>query len=279
MSGPPGDGGAVAGPPPVCISRAERAVFDASSAAALDPGLRVYLTDLVRPSGLALREDLLASGAGQSYGEMAEVLIGATVPADQPVDLLMLAYAVPDVSPERATATYLSHCCPGQPMAFGICDQGSVAAFTGLRLAAEYSDCRRVLLLVAEQAAIHYDPGDGPVPERHAAVALLCDPAGPARVETVREHAGVAPSQIAALLADLAADVLVVGASLVQHIAGGTAEVHVAPAGQPCTGVWWELAGGLAGWMAAGRRVVVADYDPALRYLAVATLSGQPPHD
>jgi hypothetical protein len=273
VSGPPGD---EAGAPPLGISRAERAVFGGSSAAALDPGLRVYLADLVRPSGLALREDVLASGCGQSYAEMAEALIGATVPADQPVDVLMLAYAVPDVSPERAAASYLSHVCPGQPMAFGICDQGTAAAFTGLRLAAEYGGAR-VLLLVAEQAAMPYDPGTAPVPGRHAAVALLCDAAGPARVETVREHTGVPPSQAASLLAGIDADVLVVGSELARHAVPGAQEVCVAPPGQPYTGVWWELAGGLAGWMAAGRRVVVADYDPVLGYLCTAGVTSRPP--
>lgn len=43
--------------------------------------------------------------------------------------------------------------------------------------------------------------------------------------------------------------------------------------------VWWELAGGLAQWMTAGRRVVIADYDPALRYLCVAQIGGRRRHD
>jgi len=66
---------------------------------------------------------------------MAEALIRELVPADAPVDLIVLAFAVPDVRPGRATATYLSHVCPGNPLAFAVCDQGSAAAFTGLRLA------------------------------------------------------------------------------------------------------------------------------------------------
>lgn len=44
-------------------------------------------------------------------------------------------------------------------------------------------------------------------------------------------------------------------------------EVLVAPAGQPCTGTWWELAGCLDKWQGSGRRVLLADYDPHLRYL------------
>jgi hypothetical protein len=292
VRGPLGDGGVGQA---LRIGQAERAVFGGSSAAALDPALRVYLTDLVRPYGVALRDDLLAEGAGHSYAEMAGALIGATVPTGQPVDVLILAFAMPDVSPERATASYLSHICPGEPMAFALCDQGAATAFTGLRIAAGYAgstgggDRLRVLLLIAEQAVLHYERvGDGAIPERHAAVALLCDGAGPARLESVREHADVAPQRAAALLACALAEMPGGGAPLTLILGGELAslaepgglpagcEIRVAPSGQPYTGVWWELAGGLAGWTAQGRRVVVADYDPALRYLCVACLGVEP---
>jgi hypothetical protein len=48
--------------------------------------------------------------------------------------------------------------------------------------------------------------------------------------------------------------------------------VRVAPAGQPSTGVWWELAGGLPTWTAEGRRVLLAEYDPALGYLCLSAI-------
>ena len=88
---------------------------------------------------------------------MAEELIRSVVPPDEPVDVLVLAFAVPDARPGRATASYLSHVCPGEPLAFAICDQGSAAAFTGLRLIREYArtgGCARGLLLVVEQAIL-----------------------------------------------------------------------------------------------------------------------------
>ena len=51
------------------------------------------------------------------------------------------------------------------------------------------------------------------------------------------------------------------------------AEVIVAPAGQPCTGVWWEVAGRLAGWAErGGRRVLVADDDPLPGSLCLAVI-------
>jgi hypothetical protein len=294
-AGPPaGAGTPGSADSPWRVSRAERRAFDGTSDAALHPSLRGFLADLVRPYGLALRDDLLARGSGHSYGEMAGALIGATVPADQPVDLLVLAFAMPDVWPERATASYLSGLCPGHPMAFAICDQGAAAAFTGLRVAREYArtdGCQRALLLIVEQAALHYEPAvPAAAVARHSAVALLCDDTGPARLGVVRQHAGVAPADAGALLsaevaglsAGLADVTLIIGHDLACLAAcgpgtsalgvGDVTEVRVGPAGQPSTGVWWELAGGLAAWTAEGRRVLLAEYDEPLRYLCVSAI-------
>ncbi|WP_442933414.1 2-hydroxy-acid oxidase [Micromonospora sp. CPCC 205554] len=143
-----------------------------------DPVLRAraaeYLADLTRPYGLRVPgglSDAPPEALGQSYGEMAAELIPAVVPPDEPVDLLVLAFAVHDMLPGRATAAYLSHVCPGTPMSFALCDQGSAAAFTGLRIAREYG-CRRALLVTVEQAVLPYD-AVVPVPARHRAVAML----------------------------------------------------------------------------------------------------------
>jgi hypothetical protein len=322
------------------LSRAGRRVFDGSSNSALDPMLRVYLSDMVRPYRLTLREDLLQGGSGQSYGEMAGALMRETVPGDQPVDLIVLAFAIHDVVPGRSTASHLSHICPGGPMAFAVCDQGVAAPFTGLRLMREYArtaGCRRTLLVVVEQATLHYDgfaagtapagtapagtapagtapagtapagtapAGTAPagaaeqarhaaaVPKRHAAVTLLFGESGPGRLEIVRQHAGVAAAQVRDLLtAEL--DALSAGRTDVTLVAGhgltwpgGPAgagavlpgdtpvvdQVLMVPPGQPSTGVWWALAGALTGWAAAGRKVLLADYDAQLRYLCVASI-------
>ncbi|MEN3308209.1 MAG: hypothetical protein V7603_4411 [Micromonosporaceae bacterium] len=257
------------------IGGVRRRLFDGAARFAGDPGHRAeldtYTADLLRPYGLALAGG--AGGPGHSYGEMAEALIRELVPADAPVDLIVLAFAVPDVRPGRATATYLSHVCPGNPLAFAVCDQGSAAAFTGLRLAREYrrtGGCERALLLVVEQAGLPYEPATpAPVPARHAAVALLLDGAGPP-VEVLRQHPNVAPDEVrarlSAELADLTttATTVVLGTELAGHPGGG-GKVLVAPAGQPHTGVWWELAGLDGG---AGP-VVLADYDRALGHLCL----------
>jgi 4-hydroxymandelate oxidase len=272
------------------ITRARRRTFDGMSADASDPELRLFLADMVRPYGLALRDDLLEHGAGHSYGEMAEALIHDTVAEDEPVDLLVLAFGIHDIRLGRATAAYLSDVCPGDPMAFAVCDQGAAAAFTALRLIGEYgrsSLCRRALLLVVEQSALHYLPAEPAViPDRHSAVALLCEqsPAGGSLV--VRQHADVSPALAGALLADDVATLsggrsdvtLVLGAGLTRFAGQALADqVVLAPPGQPFTGPWWTLAGGLAdcglvGWRAEGRLVLLAEYDPVLRYLSLSTV-------
>jgi hypothetical protein len=129
------------------------------------------------------------------------------------------------------------------------------------------------------------------VPSKNIAVALLCGTEGPGALDTLRQRTGVEPGGVGELLAKEIAD-LSAGRDEVTLIAGnglracpafnegagafGTGafdavdEVIVAPAGQPCTGTWWELAGGLRAWGASGRRVLLADYEPMLGYLCVA---------
>lgn len=282
-----------AGPPdgtdphdgPLRVRRADRRVFDGISATAFDPELRRFLSDMVAPYGLALREEMFERGAGHSYGEMAQDLIADTVRVDEPVDLLVLAFDIHDLRLGRATAAYLSSVCPGEPMAFAVCDQGTAGAFTALRLIGEYARsgaCHRALLVVAEQSALHYEPATpAVVPDRHAAVALLCDTSGTGASAAVRQHADVSADLVGAVLADDVAvlsagrpDVtLVLGAGLGRFAHTSLTERTVtAVSGQPFTGPWWELAGGLADWQDEGRLVLLADYDRGLRYLSVSAL-------
>jgi hypothetical protein len=263
------------------LNRTARRVFDQDCEFLRAPrnqaNVSVYLTDMLRPYRLRVDADLLAAGAGQSYGEMALALIEETV--DEPVDLLVLAFAMPDVWPGRATATYLSDVCPGQPLSFAICDQGSAAAFTGLRLVREYvvsGACRRALLLVLEQATLHYpSSGSAPVPDRHAGVALLCtgEPgdAVPRRLDPVHISTEVMPAQAPGLLASRVAEqrgplTVIAGAGLDPATLPVPVPVRGTPAGQPYTGVWWEL----SGMTDVDGAIMLADYDPAVRYLATA---------
>ena len=249
-----------------------------------------YLADMARPYALEVPMDLFGEAPspalGHSYGEMAQALIAAAVPADEPVDLLVLAFSSHDLRPGRQTAAYLSHVTPGAPMAFAICDQGSAAAFTGMRIAREYASSagvRRALLIVAEQAALPYDC-PVPVPSQHRGVAMLYgdgDSHGAtpqARLADVRQHPGVRPGDAAALaaaeLTELAAGReagLVLSAALAAvWTAPAAGRVRVMPPGQPSTEVWWGLIDELTASAGRPDLVVAADYDPALCYLCLA---------
>jgi 4-hydroxymandelate oxidase len=270
--------------------RAERRTFDGPAGFLADPVNRArvgeYLTDMARPYACEVPAGLFGEppspALGHSYGEMAEALIGPVVPADEPVGLLVLAFSIHDLRPGRQTAAYLSHVTPGAPMAFAICDQGSAAAFSGLRIVRAYASSagiRRALLIVVEQAALPYD-SPAEVPLRHQGVAMLYDDrAGPApRVAGMRQHPDVPPGAVAGLAAADLADLadghrevgLVLGNALAaQWSAPAAGHVRVMPPGQPSTGVWWGLIDELASAAARPAVVVAADYDPGLRYLCL----------
>jgi hypothetical protein len=276
--------------------------FDGPAAFLADPGNRArvgeYLADLATPYAREVRPSFFDEPSGQSYGEMAAELIGQVTFPEEPVDLLVLAFSIHDMWPGRQTAAYLSYVTPGTPMAFAICDQGPAAAFSGLRVVREYASSaviRRALLIVCEQAALPYD-SPAAVPDRHQAVAMLYragpdSAAGPggtlldgaivplARVGPLRQHPGVPPAAAAGLAdADLAEltcghrDVgLVVGAALAEVWTAPDAEqIRVMPSGQPSTAVWQGLTDELTSGDDHPDLVVIADYDPALRYLCLA---------
>ncbi len=239
------------------VTRAAYRAYDGDSALAGDPALPGFLSDLVRPYGLALHDNLLA--AGQSYGELAEPLIEEITSPDAPVDLLILAYRMHDVRPGRATATYLGSRCPGNPLAFAICDQGMATPFSALQLINSYG-CHRALLLVVEQATLPYELADPAATlGRHAAVALLLEAPG---TIAVHQFPATPPDRVPAQLATLSDPdaTLILGSGIPPEFAGVRP-----PADQPFTGVWWEL----ARMLPCERRVIVADYDASLEYLCV----------
>lgn len=249
------------------LRRAVSRRYPSPAALAANPGhtarLSTYLTDLLSQHGLSLAPSALDPVRGQSYGEMAVELL-----PDSPIDLLVLAYDVPDISPGRAVSTYLTHVCPGEPMSFAVSDQGRAAAFTALSLMRVYAATHpRALLIAVEQTDLPYDPGvPVSLPAANAGVALHLDATSAAACVSVT----VTPDADAdAALDGLDASTVVLGGGLAALADDVKADrVVLADPAQPMTGVWESLAGldlGTAG------RIAVADYDPALRYLCVAT--------
>jgi len=237
---------------------------------------------------------------GQSYGEMAEALVGLAVPDREAVDLLVLAYAIPDIYPGRNLTAHLSRRCPGDPLAFALSDQGAAAPFTGLRVIREYArtgGLRRALLLVVEQASLPYDAGvPVAIPDGHTGVALLLGdvpgesqsskpqtsksqpPSGAVHLETVVTRAGLRDEELAdeidALCADSPRVTVILSAALAERAAvpAGVDRLRTASAGRPYTGIWWELSDELSAADGTPRRVVLGDYDPVQSCLCLAAL-------
>jgi 4-hydroxymandelate oxidase len=280
----PGSGAAPAG---WGVRRAVRLAFPDPAPAAPDPArterLRVYLTDLLEPYGVCLGTERPPDHGGHAYGDLGEALVRQAVPAGEQVDVLVLAYAVPDVTPGRATATWLSHVCPGSPLALAVSDQGPAAAFTALRLIHAYAATTaltRALLLVVEQPALPYPPlttGGATaaplLPDAAYGVALLLGAPAPgeraAALGTLRPGGATAGDLRAALGGDGTA---VLGAGLDGRALRPGTPVRTASAGRPGTGVWWELAGALAEPPAGPRRLVLADRAPGSGGLALASV-------
>ena len=234
----------------------------------------LYHRDLLRPHGLEPCLDTAAlKTPGPSYGEMGRALLEAAVPPHEPVDLLVLAYAVPDLEPGRATATYLSHLCPGRPMAFAISDQGTAAAFTGLKLIGGYArtgDARRAVLLVLEQPTLPYDPGvPVTLPAAATGVALVLD--------ANDAHVGVA--ELTPCLTSVSVEPGVAEPEPPSATSVGSGTAVLLGAGfspderRPYTGAWWQLVGLLSRLDVADRasgHVLLADFEPVSRSVCLA---------
>jgi 4-hydroxymandelate oxidase len=284
VTGPPAAGGPNGDSTPVRVRRAAGRTFAELTGQALNPPLRGYVTAMVAPYGIAVREDLLEQGVGHSYGEMCVPLLAELVSEEEPAELLVLATQIPDVRFGRSTATFLSWHCPGAPLAFTVCDQGLLAVFTALHLVEGYArsgGCRRAVLLVAEQPTLYHElPVPTPVPDRAAAVGVVLETVGSRGALSVRRQTKVAEHQAAAALraevARLPAEqsTVLLGAGLTEVVAGTrvAGNVVLCQENQPLTGIWLELSRRLPGWQDSGEQVLLAEYDPTLKYLFSATI-------
>lgn len=280
VTGPPATGE----PGQLRVDAAASRTFDAVTGQVLNPTLRGYVRDMTAPYGIAVREDLIEQGAGHDYGQMCLPLLADLVSEARPVDLLVLATEIPDVRLGRATATFLSWHCPGAPLAFAVCDQGMLAAFTALRLIEGYArtgGCRRAVLLVAEQPTLFHElPVPTPVPDRAAAVGVVLETDGTPGALSVRKHptvaehevSGVLAAEVARLSGDGPAPTVLPGARLAEVAGELSGDVRVCRENQPFTGSWLELSRGLSGWRDSGAQVLLAEYDPRQGHLFSATV-------
>lgn len=97
-----------------------------------------------------------------------------------PVGLVVLAHSTPDGEPNWP-ACYLNEHLPGRPLAFAVADQGPVAPFTALQIAAAYvraGDLKRVIVIALDQDTVLCAPDLASRPAINRAVALVFDEHG-----------------------------------------------------------------------------------------------------
>jgi hypothetical protein len=257
------------------------------------------LGDLTALYGAVYRPDLLDLDRLASYKFMAAEVLGELGPLLGEVDLVILAYATPDIDTRDFVGCFIADAVPGGPMVFSISDQGSTSPFTALRLAGDYlADCggRRALVLALDQHTIPWDvPDRAAVPTCSAAVAVVVDSIDAARNDADRaggsagadsgtqvwHFTAVAPEELGATVeAALTSARLRLGRSAVlvagpdtplpADSAASATAVLVAERGRVCTGVWHALDDYWLNHPDGTGPVIVLDYDPVWRYLGVA---------
>ena len=223
--------------------------------------LRIHRHGLARGTG-----PVTVALNGNSFRSMTEGLV-AELAAGPALDVVLLAYENPDVHVPEVAGCYLSHACPGEPVAFSVSDQGVGAPFTALRLAAAM--CRdgalsAGALFVLDRAVL---AGDGSTDD--SAVLIRFGGTGQAAVTAVTETEPAEPAAALAALVASAPGSVVVGSGLASVAPDG---VTVASSRLGCTGPWVTIA---RRWPLTGT-VVLADRDPRTGRLFTATLTGGP---
>ena len=285
---------------PVALTGTLSRVFAHGDPAASADGFAVLdrtLRDLTALYGAVYRPDLLDLGELVPYKHMADALLGELSPLLGELDLVVLAYAAPEIDTRDFVGCFLADAVPGGPLVFSVSDQGSTSPFTALRLAGDYladGGGRRALVLALDQSTVPWEvPDRAALPSCNAAVAVVVDGqaaqgtasgvAGAGRARTqVWQHGAVAPGELGATVASALAAarrrlggrdaVLVAGryTPLPENAPATAAAVLVAERGRVCTGVWHALDGYRRAHPEGTGPVVVLDYDPEWQYLGVA---------
>lgn len=234
-----------------------------------DPATLSYYRDLVEPFGAVVEEDLLRQAPQVSHCDLIDLLVSAPGVGDSAPDLVIVAQALPDLTPFTAIGPYLDRKLGGGATNFGIHQQGLAAPYTALRVISAFQRAgrsRTALLAVLEQTTL---PSRFGLVHDHglidSGVMLVLDSSdGPqvTDVQTVPAHVP-AVDRIRALLAEDPQGTLVVtGPWFDRSGLDGTPHHHPVEPGSYCTGVWLPLALNWRAWTKAHSTVVLCDTDP-----------------
>src|SRR6266566_6641940 len=113
-----------------------------------DPAVLAFYRDLLRPFGREVDEELLRAAPQVDHCELVDRLVTKTDLGGVVPDLVIIAQALPDVTPFVAIGPYLDRQLGGRATNFGIHQQGLAAPFTALRAVCAFHRSGRSRLAV-----------------------------------------------------------------------------------------------------------------------------------
>ncbi len=209
------------------------------------------------------------------HGDLVDRLV-EQMPAPPRPDLVLMAYAVADLTSPKTVVSHLNMVTGGSAHSLALSGQGLGAPFSALRVADAYERagrCSEFLLAVVEQAA----PAKSGGPTVDSGVLLAFDrSAGFGALATVGclEKPGELADRLAGLRSPGGRLLVVLGPGADDDVLpGADMDVHQVPPGSYCTSVWLAVAKHLAEWQGGYDTVALYDTDqrsPSYRsYLAV----------
>ncbi|WP_406134580.1 hypothetical protein [Streptomyces sp. NBC_01089] len=248
------------------------------------PGLAQYHADLLRPYGTDLDEERWETGPQVGFPDLADGLLGTHGAEAAPApDLIIVAYALPDLHPFTTTASYINHHFGDRARSFAVSEQGLLAPFTALQIVSAYQRSgrsRRAVIAVLEQTTLPaYDPlvHDAALIDSGVLLSLDADGGGLPRVL----RAGTEGQSLGALHTLLDAPehgaTLLVTSERTELPPATRADIHRTRPDTYCTGVWLELSNRLPQWRRQYETLVLHDVDPrsGARATAVIDLTGR----
>lgn len=222
------------------------------------PDLSEYNRDLLSSFGQSMNTTAFEDQPMVTHTDLVQQLLAGDPLGPVTPDLVMVAYALPDVHPFTTTATQLNWLLGNRAASFAVSEQGLAAPFSALRIAAAYcrlGRCDKAVLAVVEQTVL---PNHDPIVESaklvDSGVVLLLETGGEAPGLSVHEvWTQVQPAECGRRLARLATaarpgDTLLVEGPGARHdkplhnepSGGMEAYRHTDPT--YCTSVWLALA-------------------------------------
>jgi hypothetical protein len=228
-----------------------------------------YLTEFLAEFGMEPDLELYAGGGGNSFTRMCGELLDGPGGALPTLDVVLLAYHLPDLRIAEIAGGYLAHRCPGNPAAFSVAGQGVGAPFTALRIL----DCMRrsgaltdgAVFVLDQSTAAYRDSDTHDRSVGDCAVLLCTESAGVGEevlLDFLDERPVVDPTDLLdASMRRPTQPRLLVGRMLADQLDAGFRARHdiiEPPPHHLCTSAWMALA---EHWP-RDRYTIVADFDP-----------------